>query len=44
VQLKDIQSRFDYVQKQYKLAIDRIEQDMENRAEDEDDSIMEKEG
>jgi 2C-methyl-D-erythritol 2,4-cyclodiphosphate synthase len=25
VQLKDIQSRFDYVQKQYKLAIDRIE-------------------
>ena len=37
VQLKDIQLRFDYVQKQYKLIVDRIEQEMENRAEDEDE-------
>jgi hypothetical protein len=38
VQLKNIQARFDYVLKQYKLVVDRIEQEMENRAEDEDDS------
>ena len=36
--LKDIQKRFEYVQKQYKLVLDRIEQEMENNEEQEEDS------